>query len=146
MIAKEMIAEKVFAESVAKDIRNFLPEKYENAEFQVMQMNKIIGFLVMVFMFLPWRPIVAIVAAVLFVNINGTELYGWQAGLAHGLFFLPNLVRHLFDGDVLFKATNCTTGYHVAWWIATVGSCIGWLVDATFSFMKASAFVGSDKE
>ena len=61
-------------------------------------MNKIIGLLVMAFMFLPWRPIVAIVAAVLFVNINGTELYGWQAGLAHGLFFLPNLVRHLFDG------------------------------------------------
>ena len=25
MIAKEMIAEKVFAEGVAKDIRNFLP-------------------------------------------------------------------------------------------------------------------------
>ena len=25
MIAREMIAEKVFAESVAKDIRNFLP-------------------------------------------------------------------------------------------------------------------------
>ena len=40
MIAKEMIAEKVFAEGVAKDIRNFLPAKYENAEFQVMQMNK----------------------------------------------------------------------------------------------------------
>ena len=40
MIAKEMIAEKVFAEGVAKDIRNFLPVKYENAEFQVMQMNK----------------------------------------------------------------------------------------------------------
>ena len=105
-------------------------------------MNKIIRLLVMVFLFLSWRPIVAIVAAVLFVHINGTELYGWQAGL----FFLPNLVRHLFDGDVLFKATNCTTGYLVAWWIATVGSCIGWLVDATFSFMKASVFVGSDKE
>ena len=30
--------------------------------------------------------------------------------------------------------------------VATVGSCIGWLVDATFSFMKASVFVGSDKE
>ena len=104
-------------------------------------MNKIIGFLVMVFMFLPWRPIVAIVAAVLFVNINGTELYGWQAGLAHGLFFLPNLVRHLFDGDVLFKATNCTAGYHVVWWIATVGSCIGWLIDACFSFMKAYSFL-----
>ena len=100
-------------------------------------MNKIIGFLVMVFMFLPWPPIVAIVAAVLFVKINGTELYGWQAGLANGLFFLPNLVRHLFDGDVLLKATNCTTGYLVAWWTATVGSCIGWFVDATSSVMKA---------
>ena len=49
MIAKEMIAEKVFAEGVAKDIRNYLPAKYENAEFQVMQMNKnngvhIVGF------------------------------------------------------------------------------------------------------
>jgi len=45
-----------------------------------------------------------------------------------------------------YKSYNCTTGYYVAWWIATVGSCIGWLVDATFSFMKASVFVGSDKE
>lgn len=109
-------------------------------------MDRILGYLAMVYIFLPWRPIVVLVAAILFVNINGTELYGWQAGLAHGLFFLPNLVRHIFDGDVLFKATNCTTGYLVAWWIATVGSCIGWLVDATFSFMKVSAFVGSDKE
>ena len=109
-------------------------------------MDRIFGYLAMAYIFLPWRPIVAIVAAVLFVNINGTELYEWQAGLAHGLFFLPNLVRHLFDSDVLFKATNCTTGYNIAWWIATVGSCIGWLVDACFSFMKALAFVGSDKE
>ena len=104
------------------------------------------GVLVLVFMFLPWRRIVVIVGAVVFFNINGTELCGWQAGVVHGLFVLPNLVRHLFGGDVLFKATKCTTGYHVAWWIATVGSCIDWLVDATFSFMKASAFVGSDKE
>ncbi len=105
-------------------------------------MDRILGYLAMVYIFLPWRPIVVLVAAILFVNINGTELYGWQAGLAHGLFFLPNLVRHLFDGDVLFKATNCTTGYLVAWWIATVGSCIGWLVDACFSFMKAYSFFG----
>ena len=75
-------------------------------------MDKILGYLAMAYIFLPWRPIVVLVAAILFVNINGTELYGWQAGLAHGLCFLPNLVRHLFDGDVLFKATNCTTGYH----------------------------------
>lgn len=58
-------------------------------------MDRILGYLAMVYIFLPWRPIVVLVAAILFVNINGTELYGWQAGLAHGLFFLPNLVRHL---------------------------------------------------
>lgn len=100
-------------------------------------MDRILGYLAMVYIFLPWRPIVVLVAAILFVNINGTELYGWQAGLAHGLFFLPNLVRHLFDGDVLFKATNCTTGYLVAWWIATVGSCIGWLVDCLLFFYES---------
>lgn len=109
-------------------------------------MDKVLGYLAIAYIFLPWRPIVALVAAIFWVNISGAELYGWYAGLAHGLFFLPNLVRHLFDSDVLFKATNCTTGYNVSWWIAAVGSCIGWLVDACFSFMKASVFVGSDKE
>ena len=35
-----MIAEKVFAEGAAKDIRNYLPPEYENADFQVVQKNK----------------------------------------------------------------------------------------------------------
>ena len=35
-----MIAEKVFAEGVAKDIRNYLPPEYEDADFQVVQKNK----------------------------------------------------------------------------------------------------------
>ena len=34
-----MIAEKVFAEGVAKDIRNYLPPEYEDADFQVVQIN-----------------------------------------------------------------------------------------------------------
>lgn len=34
MIAREMIAEKVFAESVAKDIRNFLPENMRMQNFR----------------------------------------------------------------------------------------------------------------
>ncbi len=96
-------------------------------------------------MFLPWRPIVALLAAILFVNIDAGEMYGWFGGLGHGIFFLPNLVRHLFDGDVLFKATNHTAGYNVTWWIATVGSCIGCVVDAIFYLMKLSSF-GSREE
>ena len=35
-----MIAEKVFAEGVAKDLRNYLPPEYEDADFQVVQKNK----------------------------------------------------------------------------------------------------------
>ena len=35
-----MIAEKVFAEGVVKDIRNYLPSEYEDAEFQFVQKNK----------------------------------------------------------------------------------------------------------
>ena len=108
-------------------------------------MDRILGYIAGAIMFLPWRPIVMLLAAIWFVNINSVELYDWRYGLAHGIFFLPNLVRHLFDSDVLFKATNSTVGYHVAWWIATVGSCIGWLVDACFSFMKVCTFGGSDE-
>ena len=86
-------------------------------------MDKVLGYLAIAYIFLPWRPIVALVAAIFWVNISGAELYGWYAGLAHGLFFLLNLVRHLFDSDVLFKATNCTTGYNVLLLVrASVGS------------------------
>ena len=70
-------------------------------------MDKILGYLAMAYIFLPWRPIVVLVAAILFVNINGTELYGWQAGLAHGLFSLPNLVRHPFQGYPLYYRLSC---------------------------------------
>ena len=51
-------------------------------------MNKIIGFLVMVFMFLPWRPIVAIVAAVLFCQ---HQWYGivWMASWFGAWIVLP---------------------------------------------------------
>ena len=55
-------------------------------------MDRILGYLAMVYIFLPWRPIVVLVAAILFVNINGTELYGWQAGLAHGLLDRKSVV------------------------------------------------------
>lgn len=107
-------------------------------------MDRFFGFIVAVFMFLPWRPIVMLLAAIWFVDISGVELYDWRDGLAHGIFFLPNLVRHLFDGDVLFKAVNHTAGYNVAWWIAAVGSCFGWFVDDCFSFMNVCSFGKSD--
>ena len=108
-------------------------------------MDKVLECLVGGIMFLPWRPIVMLLAAIWFVNISGVELYDWRYGLAHGIFFLPNLVRHIFDSDVLFKATNRTAGYNVAWWIATIGSCIGWTIDTCFSCMKAWAFLASDE-
>ncbi len=108
-------------------------------------MDKVIGCIVGAGMFLPWRPIVALLAAIWFVNISGIELYDRLDGLGHGIFFLPNLVRHLFDGDVLFKATNHTAGYNITWWIATVCSCIGWMIDACFSFMKVLTFVSCDE-
>ena len=40
MLENKMMAEKVFAEGVAKNIRNFLPPEYQDAEFQAVQTNK----------------------------------------------------------------------------------------------------------
>lgn len=45
MDRKKIMEEKVFAEGVAKDIHNFLPYEYQNAEFQVIQANKNNGVL-----------------------------------------------------------------------------------------------------
>jgi hypothetical protein len=49
-------------------------------------------------------------------DIDPTREYYWYSGIWHGLFFLPNLVRHwLFDAE--FKAEYCTTAYNVFFWI-----------------------------
>lgn len=47
-------------------------------------MDRFFGFIAAAFMFLPWRLIVVLLAAIWFVNISGVELYDWRDVFAHG--------------------------------------------------------------
>ncbi|MCH4155214.1 MAG: hypothetical protein LKF31_02815 [Muribaculaceae bacterium] len=47
----------------------------------------------------------------------GTGPYPWYMAIWHGLFFIPNFVRHLIWTDVAFIASVTTTVYTVLYWI-----------------------------
>ena len=52
-------------------------------------MDRIFGYLAMAYIFLPWRPIVVLVAAIFWVNISGAELYGlWRLPATSGVYEL----------------------------------------------------------
>lgn len=62
----------------------------------------------------------------LFCDIDPLESYGWLSGIWHGLFFVPNYIRHLV-WDAEFKATDYTTAYNVFYWIFSIFSTLGFL-------------------
>lgn len=57
-------------------------------------------------------------------NINPEETYFWYSGIWHGIFFIPNLIMHFLNSDILFKANHYTLAYNVWWWISSI-SCLG---------------------
>ena len=75
-----------------------------------------IVIIICVYSFLGW----------LLCDIDPDKYYTWYAGLWHGLFFIPNLIRSWL-GDALYKANDYSTAYNIWWWITTVWSCLGFL-------------------
>lgn len=63
----------------------------------------------------------------LLCNIHPGETYSWYSGIWHGLFFLPNYIRHLIWG-VPFKAELYTTAYNVFYWIFSILSTASYLL------------------
>ena len=56
----------------------------------------------------------------LICNIDASETYSWISGVFHGLFIVPNFVRHLFSNDILFFAEYHTTAYTIFYWLTAV--------------------------
>ena len=53
-------------------------------------------------------------------NINAFDTYSWISGVFHGLFVVPNFVRHLFDEDILYFAEYHTTAYSIFYWLTAI--------------------------
>lgn len=76
------------------------------------------------------RPIIFVLVSGLIgwllCDINIEKEYTWFYGIWHGIFFLPNYVRHLV-WDTPFKADLYTTGYNVWYWIVSISSTLGYI-------------------
>lgn len=76
------------------------------------------------------RPITTILVAALvgwlLCDINVEKEYTWYSGIWHGIFFVPNFIRHLI-GDAPYKAEIYTTAYNVWYWIFSIWSTIGFI-------------------
>ena len=68
----------------------------------------------------------------LFCDIDPVKEYTWYSGIWHGMFFVPNFIRSIFDPDILYKATDYTIMYNVYWWIISVMETIMTLPLALF--------------
>ena len=69
--------------------------------------------------------LIAILLACLLCNIHDGETYSWLSGIWHGVFFVPNFIRHLVDASILYKASSYTTMYNIYWWGISVVEIIG---------------------
>lgn len=56
----------------------------------------------------------------LICNIDALDTYSWISGVFHGLFIVPNFVRHLFSNDILFFAEYHTTAYTIFYWLTAI--------------------------
>ena len=58
-----------------------------------------------------------IFSAAYFFSIEAGKLYGWFAGIFHGMWVVPNYVISLVMDGHLVRATSYTTAYFNIWWI-----------------------------
>lgn len=53
-------------------------------------------------------------------NIDASDSYSWISGVFHGLFIVPNFIRHLFSADILYFAEYHTTAYTIFYWLTAI--------------------------
>lgn len=102
-----------------------LIEELDRQKDGPLKVKKIIRFFFVSFVCLFCLPIIVVVGAEvalawLICDINVSEQYSWLSGLYHGLFTLPNYIRHLFNDNILFVADKHTTAYIIFYWISAV--------------------------
>lgn len=56
----------------------------------------------------------------LICNINAYDSYSWFSGIFHGLFIVPNFIRHMFNEDILYFAETHTTAYTIFYWLTAI--------------------------
>lgn len=97
-------------------------DRHKDGPFKI---KKIVRFFFNSFLLGFCLPIVIVLSievgiAWLICNIDASDTYSWISGVFHGLFVVPNFVRHLFSNDILFFAENHTIAYTIFYWLTTI--------------------------
>ena len=97
-------------------------DRYKDGPFKI---KKIVRFLFNSFLqgfCLPIAIVLGIEVGIawLICNINASDTYSWISGVFHGLFIVPNFIRHLFSHDIFFFAEYHTTAYTILYWLIAI--------------------------
>ncbi len=112
-------------------------DKKKDGPFKI---KKILRFIFISFLLGFCLPIAIVVGveiglAWLLCNIDTGDTYSWISGFFHGLFIVPNYVRHLFSEDILYFAEYHTTAYTIFYWISAIVFVLPSHVKTTFQFI-----------
>ena len=80
-------------------------------EAKVQRVSGIIGFIIGLG--------ISIGLAAIF-KIDATQEYGWWGGIWQSWLFVPHWILSWFNGDILLRAAQRTTGYNIFFWIFIV--------------------------
>lgn len=78
---------------------------------------KLIGCSFSIFLHVALPILGACLLAWLLCDIEYGHKYHFLAGIWHGIFVVPNFIRHIFDDNVLYIADNSTSAYTISYWI-----------------------------
>ena len=67
---------------------------------------------------------VACLLAMWICNIEPGVKYDWLGGIWHGIFVVPNFIRHIISHKVLIKADIGTEAYNILFWLFAIANAI----------------------
>ncbi len=85
---------------------------------------KLIGCSLSVFFRFVLPTAIACFLAMWVCDIEPGEKYRWASGIWHGIFVVPNFIRHIISHNVRFMADNGTEAYYIFFWLITIATVI----------------------
>ncbi len=68
--------------------------------------------------------VVACLLAMWICDIEPGVKYRWLSGIWHGIFVVPNGIRHIISPKVLIMAEKGTEAYHIWFWICATATLL----------------------
>lgn len=85
---------------------------------------KLIGCSLSLFIRFVLPTAMACLLAMWICDIEPGVKYHWLSGIWHGIFVIPNFIRHVISHKVLMMADKGSEAYYIFFWIVTIATAI----------------------